>query len=52
MTFCTNCGDVIDRSEWYSFAARRDGDGTLQTYAFCSEKCRSEYFDEPIAADN
>lgn len=52
MTFCRNCDAVIDRSEWYPYTARRDDDGVLQTYAFCTEGCRRDYFDGPVAADD
>ncbi|MFB6223393.1 MAG: hypothetical protein ABEH86_06940 [Haloarcula sp.] len=52
MTFCRNCDAVIDRSEWYPYTARRDDAGILQTYAFCSEGCQRDYFDNRVAADD
>lgn len=43
---CVYCGAVIDTNDWYPVTKRRDSDGSLQFYAFCSEDCQAAWLDE------
>ncbi|WP_232686357.1 DUF7576 family protein [Halobacterium zhouii] len=43
---CEYCGTPIDTSEWYPVTNRRDPDGSVELYAFCSETCQDSWCDE------
>lgn len=43
---CEYCGAPIDTNDWYPVTNRRDSDGTVKLYAFCSEACQDSWCDE------
>lgn len=43
---CEYCGQPIETSDWYPITNRRDADGSLQLYSFCSEDCHTAWVDE------
>lgn len=43
---CANCGQAIDTGEWYPVTTRRDDDGSLQFFPFCSESCQDAWLAE------
>lgn len=45
-TYCEECGELIETSEWYPITSDRDDDGSLQLYPFCTEDCQSAWLDQ------
>ena len=45
-TYCEQCGEPIETSEWYPITSDRDDDGSLQLHPFCTEDCQSAWLDE------
>lgn len=43
---CEYCGAAIDTSNWYPVTKKRDLDGSLQFYPFCSEDCQEAWLTE------
>ena len=43
---CEYCGTTIDTSDWYPVAKKRNADGSIQLYSFCSESCQETWLDE------
>lgn len=43
---CEYCGEPIDTNDWYPVSKRRDSDGSLQFFSFCSEECQDGWCDE------
>jgi hypothetical protein len=40
---CAECGNPVPAAEWHPVTTRRDEDGEMEIYAFCSEGCRSSW---------
>lgn len=43
---CAYCGAAIETSDWYPVLQRRNSDGDLEFYPFCSEACQESWRDE------
>lgn len=42
---CAHCGQSVDTSNWHPVAKRRDDDGSLRFFSFCSEACQDAWLD-------
>jgi endogenous inhibitor of DNA gyrase (YacG/DUF329 family) len=48
---CAECGNPVPAAEWHPVTTRRDEDGEMEIYAFCSEGCRSSW-QADVASDD
>ena len=45
-TYCEQCGEGIDTTDWYPITTERGADGSLRIYEFCSETCKAARVEE------
>ena len=43
---CEYCGTAIGTSDWYPVTKKRNADGSIQLYSFCSDSCQETWLDE------
>lgn len=42
-TVCSNCGAVVDSSEWLPTRTTTDPDGASRLHVFCDDRCLAEW---------